>query len=59
MTQMGIKAVEAFDGNFTLSPEAEATLKQHLSGETFCKQACLPVEALSPVCAPLTSDPAP
>lgn len=40
VTCMGIKAVEAFDGSFTLSAEAEATLKQHLSGETFCKQAC-------------------
>ena len=55
VTRMGIKAVEAFDGSFTLSAEAEATLKQHLSGDTFCKQACRPFEALVQVCARLTS----
>ncbi len=41
VTCMGIKAVEAFDGSFTLSSEAEVTLKQHLSAETFCKQVCM------------------
>ena len=46
VTRMGIKAVEAFDGSFTLDPSAEATLKQHLSGHTFCKQACSLAEQL-------------
>ena len=41
VTCMGIKAVEAFDGSFTLGHEAEETLKQHLSGDTFCKQVCV------------------
>ena len=37
---MALKIIQSFDSNFTLEPQAKATLFELLTGESFLKQVC-------------------
>ncbi len=37
---MALKIIQSFDSNFTLEPQAKATLFELLSNESFLKQVC-------------------